>query len=190
MNLTREQVKEAVDRAAWDTGRECPACRGSGKLPGGQRVVHALRGGFGADWDVNAVKAAIDAADEVVVEFGAAGLGHHLVVRRGDEITRFEVDVSNVTYGPDLPPPGMEGCGFCFHPPHTGRCGEPVTALGVETACECVGQEAASEDLHPGSRACERCLAENREQFVQYPTICPHYRDEVAKALRGPEATE
>jgi hypothetical protein len=182
MDLSREQAKEAVDRAAWDTGRECQACHGTGKLPGGRRVVHALRGGLGADWDADAVKAAIDAADEF--EFGVSRFGHNLVVRRGDETIRFDVDAP-VPYGPDLPPPGVEGCGFCFHPPHTGRCGVSITVGGIGTAaCECVAEEATEEDLHPGSRACERCLAENREQFVQYPTICPHYRDEVAETLR------
>jgi hypothetical protein len=91
MDLTRERIKEAVNRSAWNTGRECPTCHGNGKLPGGQRVIHSLRGGLGADWDVDAVKAAIDAADEVGVIEDL--LGHCLVVHRGDETIRFEVNL-------------------------------------------------------------------------------------------------
>jgi hypothetical protein len=60
--IDREALKAHIREQAFDTGRECDTCKGEGRLYPGRRVVHTRRGGFGADWDEDAVLRAIDEA--------------------------------------------------------------------------------------------------------------------------------
>lgn len=98
--IDREAVKQAVRAAAWDEGRQCPTCQGDGKTPGGRRLIHC-RGGFtGADWDEEAVLAAIDAAEKVKWMPGGS-LGHDLAIRETDgTIWRFEVKAPQASETP------------------------------------------------------------------------------------------
>jgi hypothetical protein len=92
--LTKTQAKQAAERSAWDTGQDCPTCHGEGTVPGGRRVIHSFIGGLGADWDVAAVLAAIDEADEITA-LPSRPLGHRLAVRKGTGVTLFDVEVED-----------------------------------------------------------------------------------------------
>lgn len=71
--LNREELKEYVRKNAFDTGRDCDACGGEGKVYPGRRVVHTRLGAFGANWDEDAVLRAIDEAQEVRWSRGLLG---------------------------------------------------------------------------------------------------------------------
>jgi hypothetical protein len=61
----REAIKARATEAAFDTGRDCEHCQGSGRVYPGRRVIHSIWGGLGADWDLEAVLHEIDRAARV-----------------------------------------------------------------------------------------------------------------------------
>jgi hypothetical protein len=85
----RERVKQLAREAAWDEQKDCPTCKGDGRVPGGRKVIHSRLGGFGADWDLDSVLNAIDNADQV--RWAKSLFGHDLVVVTGDKVVSFEV---------------------------------------------------------------------------------------------------
>ena len=74
----RDEAKRVVSAAGWDEGAECEHCEGTGKAPGGRRLVHSMLGGLGADHEVEWVNVAIDRADRV--EWVNGPLGHDLAL--------------------------------------------------------------------------------------------------------------
>lgn len=118
----REQAKQLVREAAWDTKRDCENCRGTGKVAGGELIVHSEAGGFGADWDLDAVLAAIDKAESV--QWRHHIFHHELVVTApSGRVIRFDVkqpaetehmhsDDCNHVLGV-LPVPGASTCSHC-----------------------------------------------------------------------------
>lgn len=76
--IDREALKTHIRQEAYDTGRDCDTCKGEGRVYPGRRVVHTRRGGFGADWDEDAVLAAIDNATDL--QWGRGLFGPFLAV--------------------------------------------------------------------------------------------------------------
>lgn len=74
----REQVVAAVEAVAFDEGKECEHCDGTGRTKGGRRVVHSYRGPFGADWDAEGVIELVRASRHV--RWGSGFNGHDLAV--------------------------------------------------------------------------------------------------------------
>lgn len=86
----RDDVIERVRAAAWDEGRECEHCRGSGRVrDGSNRRVHSRGSFIGADWDLEDVESAVIAADKVA--WGPGFLGHDLAVRVDGKWMKFDV---------------------------------------------------------------------------------------------------
>jgi hypothetical protein len=69
----RAEFLEAVQTSAWDEGRECPHCKGEGRLYPGRRIIHCILGGIGADWDEADVLDLIQKADAVKWHRGLLG---------------------------------------------------------------------------------------------------------------------
>ncbi|MGW4127991.1 hypothetical protein [Amycolatopsis japonica] len=89
--IDREAVLQAARAQAWDEGKKCEHCKGAGELPGGRKLIHTFRGGFGADWDLSAVEEFIGKADRV--EEGRGLFGPPLVVATvGAEQVAFEIN--------------------------------------------------------------------------------------------------
>lgn len=85
----RADVVARIRATAWDEGRPCEHCGGSGFVPGGRRLVHALSGAIGCDWGVDEVVALVERAD--VVSWSAHWLDHDLAVQADSRLYRFEV---------------------------------------------------------------------------------------------------
>ncbi|WP_027930736.1 hypothetical protein [Amycolatopsis thermoflava] len=86
----REAIKSAAREAAYEIGQECPTCKGDGRVPGGDKVIHSRsRSGFGADWNLDGVLEAIDDATEILWEKSL--FGHDLRLLVGGEVYSFEV---------------------------------------------------------------------------------------------------
>jgi hypothetical protein len=63
----REKAIRLAEEQAFDEGKKCEHCDGTGKVPGGQRLVHSVSpAGFGADWNVEAVVDAIRTSPAVL----------------------------------------------------------------------------------------------------------------------------
>lgn len=63
-----EDREEAITRmydAAFDEGKACDHCDGTGRVSGGRKLVHSMAGMFGADHDIESVAADIRRADRV-----------------------------------------------------------------------------------------------------------------------------
>ena len=89
-NEKRNQVKALALASATEEGVDCAHCDGTGTMPGGRRLVHSLSpSGFGADWDVESLHAAIDVAK--YVQWVPNATSHALVVDVDGKAYRFEV---------------------------------------------------------------------------------------------------
>lgn len=86
----RDEVIARVKKAAFDIGKECEHCGGSGTVRPGRRVVHSTRGFIGADWDEDGV---IDAVREArQVWWGHDMMEHDLAVQeQGGGWVKFQV---------------------------------------------------------------------------------------------------
>ena len=83
-----------INAAAFETGKECEHCGGTGEVPGGRRVIHSFLGAFGADWDAAGVIDLVTSSTEVV--WGPGLAGHDLAVRNENgKWVRFEVPHPN-----------------------------------------------------------------------------------------------
>lgn len=89
-SLKAAMIRLATEQA-FDTGRKCEHCNGEGTVPGGDKVIHSRAGAFGADWNLDGVVEAIEAAREVQWADGSF-MGHDLGVHtKDDRIVRFAV---------------------------------------------------------------------------------------------------
>jgi hypothetical protein len=78
-----------AEKAAFDTGKECEHCDGTGRVPGGEKVIHSMAGSFGADWTVEAVVDAIKDADRVA--WVDHWNDHDLGIEKDGKVYRFAV---------------------------------------------------------------------------------------------------
>lgn len=62
----RAEFIEAVKAQAWDAGKDCPHCDGTGTIRPGRRIVHCAMSFTGADWDEQSVLDLIKTADQVL----------------------------------------------------------------------------------------------------------------------------
>lgn len=86
----REQAKQLATAAAFEIKGDCPHCEGSGySSETARRIVHTFAGAFGADWELDRVHAAIDAAASVRWTNDLAG--HDLAVMVDGREIRFQV---------------------------------------------------------------------------------------------------
>ena len=88
-NDVRADAIAAVKAQAFDTGKDCPECGGSGTAYPGRRIIH-VRGDFtGAEWDEAHVVKALEKATEVVWVDDL--LGHNLAAEVDGKWWRFQV---------------------------------------------------------------------------------------------------
>lgn len=87
----REQIKALAAAAAFEVKGDCPHCDGSGYSDEtARKIVHSFSpAGFGADWDLDGLLAAIDKAEYVRWADGFSG--HDLVVENNGKPYRFAV---------------------------------------------------------------------------------------------------
>lgn len=87
-----DAIIEQVTTHAFDAGRDCPHCEGSGKIRDGSwkdLIVHCRGRITGADWDVDGVIATLRSARNI--EWVAGG-GHDLQVTEPDgRVWRFQI---------------------------------------------------------------------------------------------------
>jgi hypothetical protein len=78
----RDEVVRRVEAAAWNEGKDCAHCGGSGRMEGGRRLVHSTLGAFGADWDAEAIIELVRSSRGV--RWGGGFMGHDLAVLNED----------------------------------------------------------------------------------------------------------
>ena len=90
-NAGREQIKALATAAAFAIKGDCPHCEGTGYSDEtSRRIVHSTSpAGFGADWDLDGLLAAIDKAE--YVRWVDSNSGHDLVVENNGKPYRFQV---------------------------------------------------------------------------------------------------
>ena len=86
----REEAIRLAEAQAWDEGRDCEHCGGSGIVPGGRRLIHSILGFIGADWDVEEVADVVRRADRVQW-VGDDQTEHQLVVEVDGRVYQFAV---------------------------------------------------------------------------------------------------
>jgi hypothetical protein len=81
----RQEAIRLAEEQAFDVGRDCDHCGGSGKVNGGDRVIHSVSpSGFGADWNVESVVEAIRTAEDVLWTESRFVTAHELHLKRDD----------------------------------------------------------------------------------------------------------
>ena len=87
---TRAELKTLIAAAAFDAGRDCEHCDGTGRTGGGRRLIHSIGpAGFGADWTAEGLLHAIDHA--AYVHWSPTVSGHDLVVEVSGKPYQFQV---------------------------------------------------------------------------------------------------
>jgi hypothetical protein len=90
--IDREAAKLAARAQAWDERKECEHCEGEGRIPGGRKLIHTFKGGFGADWDLEAVEEFIGKADRIESRHGL--FGPLIVAAVGSDEVAFEINLT------------------------------------------------------------------------------------------------
>lgn len=87
----RKHIKALATASAFEVKGDCPHCDGTGYSDEtARKIVHSFSpAGFGADWDLDAVFAAIDKAE--YVRWADNASGHDLVVENNGKPYRFQV---------------------------------------------------------------------------------------------------